>query len=798
MSSPTPSNWIRPTAVRWPASPRILSEHLVPVPEPLAVALRPGAEAPPRDVARLAARTLLDRVALAPRPRPAWLAPHQVAAAEALSAIIARHGGAVLADAAGLGKSYVALAVAETHGEPYALVVPAVLVPQWRALLDRFDAKAPILTHESLSATPYRPLPSPTAPYRLFVVDEAHRFRNPDTNRYRALARLCVGARLLLVTATPVHNRVADVLNLFRLFMRDHALAALGVPSLRRAARGELDASVTTAAAARLIVARSRARVRGGYHGGPLSLAFPHRNEAETHRVGPAPDAVLDALTAGVRRLTFGGRAAPLLRLMLLRRLASSLAAFRASLTRHEAYLDLAARAAAEGRGLSPRAFQHCFPRTEAPDLQLVLFPLLLDPLPRDATAAGAADRREVARLRALAADARDPKADALERLLDARPAKTIVFTDAQPTARHLLQRLRGRRAAAVFADAGRFGGGEATRQEVLRAFAPMAQHAQAPPPALVTDLLIATDLVSEGLNLQDAERVVHYDLPWSPARLAQRVGRIDRLGSPHSEITIAAFLPPAPLADALAIEQRLAAKIRAQIAAGAAQVETPAGDGAAASGAGAGPTLDWCDRLEGMSAPDQPAVAHGAWAAIRGERAMTVLVVRIGALAEAIVVEGETARADPAAATCALANAWGAEPALGGGAAALRGAITLAAPLVRARLTAVQEARWRAGDRDRFARRLIPWVLSAARRAARRSDAAQLGALDALVSRLALGMTAGEELLLDDLLTRREPLRVRDLLAWHHRLPPVQADDAGVDMELVAALVVEPQRTSL
>jgi len=73
-------------------------------------------------------------------------------------------------------------------------------------------------------------------------------------------------------------------------------------------------------------------------------------------------------------------------------------------------------------------------------------------------------DRRELARLRALAADARDPKADALEQLLDARPGKTIVFTDARATARHLLHRLRLHRAAAVFGAAGRFAAGEGTR----------------------------------------------------------------------------------------------------------------------------------------------------------------------------------------------------------------------------------------------------------------------------------------------------------------------------------------------
>src|SRR5205814_1852382 len=81
----------------------------------------------------------------------------------------------------------------------------------------------------------------------------------------------------------------------------------------------------------------------------------------------------------------------------------------------------------------------------------------------------------------------------------------------------------------AVFGHVGRFAMGDAGRREVLAAFAPRAQGAPAPPAALETDLLLATDLLSEGLNLQDADRVVHYDLPWSPARLAQRTRRIDR-----------------------------------------------------------------------------------------------------------------------------------------------------------------------------------------------------------------------------------------------------------------------------
>src|SRR6267143_1992656 len=236
ISSPMRSNSMAPTAARWP---RILSEHLVPVPEPFAVALRPAGEAPPRDVVGSAARALLDGTPVAPIPWPAWLAPHQVPAAERLTAIIARYGGALLADAVGLGKSYVALAVALARQEPFTLVVPAVLVSQWRGLLDRFGVQeTPIVTHESLSVSARSVGAQHAAPLHthagLFVIDEAHRFRNPDTNRYRALARLVVGSRVLLVTATPIHNCVADLLHLLRLFLRDHALAALGLPSLDR------------------------------------------------------------------------------------------------------------------------------------------------------------------------------------------------------------------------------------------------------------------------------------------------------------------------------------------------------------------------------------------------------------------------------------------------------------------------------------------------------------------------------------------------------------------------------------
>src|SRR3989442_8207804 len=298
-----------PTSALWDGSPRILSEDLQAPVEPLALLLRPGAVADAGAVVRRAARALLDLPEGPCASWPSWLAAHQRPAADRLTAILERYGGALLADAVGLGKSYVALAAALALGEPFALVVPGVLVPQWRGLLERYGADAPIITHESLSMARCRPLPPSTARCRLFIVDEAHRFRNPDTNRYRTLAKLLVGARVLLVTATPVHNRIADLFHLFRLFLRDHDLTALGVPSLCGAARGDADAHAVTAAAARLSVSRSRERVQAAYDTGPGALPVPERAAGEAIRVGTAPDVQLRELVTGVAQLEAGGEA---------------------------------------------------------------------------------------------------------------------------------------------------------------------------------------------------------------------------------------------------------------------------------------------------------------------------------------------------------------------------------------------------------------------------------------------------------------------------------------------------------
>jgi len=345
-----------------------------------------------------------------------------------------------------------------------------------------------------------------------------------------------------------------------------------------------------------------------------------------------------------------------------------------------------------------------------------------------------------------------------------------------------LLRQLAGRvRVAAVTGPAGLFGVERVTREEVLRAFAPVARGAPAPVAALQTDVLIATDLLSEGLNLQDAARLIHYDLPWSPARLAQRVGRIDRLGSPHPSIETVAFLPPPTLAAALTTERRLARKIATQRAVGAAQIETL--DGARIQPG----RLDWCDRLQRLADPE-PAAGGAVTAACDGGPDGTVLIVAIGDLVETIVIDGAGVRPYPAAATELCERALLAEP-RSCDRGVLQSAIERAAPLIRSRLAAIAAARWRGADRDRLSRRLVPWVLTEAKRAARRRDQRTLTRIDRLIGRLVAGMTAGEELSLAELLEARQSLRIDRLLDWHASLPAAVERDSPGGATLIAAV---------
>jgi hypothetical protein len=104
--------------------------------------------------------------------------------------------------------------------------------------------------------------------------------------------------------------------------------------------------------------------------------------------------------------------------------------------------------------------------------------------------------------------------------------------------------------------------GSQGSKEEVLWGFAPRTTDAPEGADEDLYDIAIATDVLSEGVNLQQCHHIINYDLPWNPMRLVQRHGRIDRIGSPHRTVYLRCVFPDAQLDELLGLEERLHRKI--------------------------------------------------------------------------------------------------------------------------------------------------------------------------------------------------------------------------------------------
>ena len=149
---------------------------------------------------------------------------------------------------------------------------------------------------------------------------------------------------------------------------------------------------------------------------------------------------------------------------------------------------------------------------------------------------------------------------------------KVVVFTAFADTAQYLYRELMPF-AQGVGVHSGLVTGGGETKatlgkaryQDILTNFAPRAKNRAAMkglPQNEEIDLLIATDCISEGQNLQDADLLVNFDIHWNPVRLIQRFGRIDRIGSLNNSIKMVNFWPTPDLNHYINLQGRVEARM--------------------------------------------------------------------------------------------------------------------------------------------------------------------------------------------------------------------------------------------
>ncbi|HET6680496.1 MAG TPA: DEAD/DEAH box helicase [Gemmatimonadaceae bacterium] len=468
---------------------------------------------------------------------------HQVEAVRRGRAAIAEFGGVLVADAVGLGKTYTAIGIAR-DAQHLGVVAPASLCPMWRKALVRCGRDARVVSHESLSRSRS---PGELAGVTALIVDEAHHARNPLTRRYAVLSRIAAGAEVVLLSATPIHNRRRDL----------HALLALFL-----GAKAEL---LDDADLARCIVRREHADSAGdsrrppaeplrwlALSGQPTATARASDRSAPRRGDSATVLAALLALPAPWPLEDDRRDAHALVRLGLVRRWASSDAALRASLRRRLVDAEAMLAALADGRRPTRDELRLWTGHDDA--VQLSFTSLVVSaPAPAGTTLVDAIHAHARGVRDAISALDTGPNLDAaragaLDALRHNHPGVPIIaFSTYARTVEALWHAMPDRSAvAALTADGAVIAGGRLTRDEALRRFAPLAAGVPAPPRAQSITLLLATDLLAEGLDLRDAGVVVHLDLPWTGARLEQRVGRARRPSSPHDSIAVYALQPPA------------------------------------------------------------------------------------------------------------------------------------------------------------------------------------------------------------------------------------------------------------
>jgi len=497
--------------------------------------LRPAALA---DVMACIAARVLDGDGRVPeRLGNITLRQHQRQAADRLCDLILLEGGALLAERVGLGKTFTALAVAKALHEHPLIVVPAGLREMWFDAAARSGVEATLVSHEALSRGAHLPTP------RFMIVDEAHRVRTVGTRRYASIAALCARARVLLLSATPVQNRQSDLAAQLALFLGRRAWEAPDSELARYVVRGGFESA-------------NLPRLNG-----PHAISLVTSDESIDRLLAlPPPVPARDESVAGAL-LTYG----------LLHQWTSSRAALVAALGRRRA--RGAALASAIEAGRRPTRTELAAWTQSGDSLQLAFPELILDAGVEpdvDLDALRLALRHHNTAVKDLlheVSSGPDPdqeRADVLRRIRAAHHGERVIafcqYAETVNALRSAMRRDDG--VAALTASGARVASGRVPRRDVIAQFTPDSGRAKPVSRAERIDLLITTDMLSEGLNLQEASVVVHLDLPWNPARLDQRVGRVRRLGSRHEVVTVYTVLPPISAERLLRIEERLRTKL--------------------------------------------------------------------------------------------------------------------------------------------------------------------------------------------------------------------------------------------
>ncbi len=550
--------------------------------------------------------------------------------------VLNKHHGVLIADAVGLGKTYIGMGLLEHyllkgrrrgHIPKGLIICPAQLRDLlWEPKLEEYGIKAAIRSQEEVGRRdfPWREF----IHYDLVLVDESHNFRNPGTQRYQNLSRLIASGNpeklVILMTATPINNTIWDLYHELMLITRgsEAYFRNWGISNLygffRKLDRGEAE---TFELLEETTVRRSRYDIKKRMEAGEVitirgqEIRFPEREpESVDYDLVATYQGFYQEIARQIEALRLvsynleqfkrdgqketidrNNALIAILKTLWLKRLESSVQAFAQSVQNQQQFQKRFFELLLQNKLLSAVDHRKILALETEEESDRKAVGELIAELPTVSVADydlravrqgvefdlqifdGLLERLEQILRRSQDEPRMDAKLERLKALLKGalRGEKVLIFTYYQDTAKYLYQSLKKdepwQAETGISPDQIGLISGETKskeRERLVKRFAPISNTTEEQLEERCRlqqeelKILISTDVLSEGQNLQDARACVNYDLHWNPVRMIQRAGRIDRLGSPHETITIYNFFPEQGLENLLGLVGRLQRRI--------------------------------------------------------------------------------------------------------------------------------------------------------------------------------------------------------------------------------------------
>lgn len=534
------------------------------------------------------------------------------------------YGGVFLADVVGLGKTYISAMLAQQLDGRTLVIAPPILLDEdnpgsWRNVFEDFGVRG--VKFESKGKLD-KVIDMGIDRYRNVFIDESHDFRNEETQGFAKLSQICQGKRVILVSATPLNNNPNDILNQIKLFQKPRK-STLPNPEVRDLEKyftklqnrlkgldrrkdrdeylkivQEIANEIRENVLQYLMVRRTRTSIMK-YYGKDLEkqgLKFPDVEDPEP--IYYHFDEKLDDIFNKTLKLIiteFGySRYTPLLylkrdlsplekasqrnmgrfmKILLSKRLESSFHAFKNSIDRFIlSYTNFIGEYKKGNVYVSKKHINKIFDLLENDDDAAVQRLIMEDKAERyDSSEFEPKFLKDLQRdldvleeIQVMWDDiSDDPKIDEFIKVLkedkNLRNNKILVFTESKETALYLEEKLNkafGKLTLAFSGDSS-----ESMRRKVIKNFDAKERN-----PEDDYQILVSTDVLSQGVNLHRSNVVINYDIPWNPTRMMQRVGRIQRVDTKFDKIFIYNFFPAGQINELIGLEEAAMSKIAAFI----------------------------------------------------------------------------------------------------------------------------------------------------------------------------------------------------------------------------------------